>query len=65
MFHSVPHMGPKSISRVLREIATPTSGEEVNLSELDVWRVSADTLQRQYKLHPESAHCIAERKDSF
>lgn len=62
LLHSVPHLGPKGIARILRE--TPP-GDQVRLADIRAWNMSADVLQSEYKLHPEAAHCIALRKDEL
>ncbi len=62
LLHSVPHLGPKGIARILKE--TPP-GEEVRLADVPAWIMSPDALQSEYKLHPEAAHCIALRRDEL
>lgn len=62
MLHSVPHLGPKGIARILSE--TPP-GEQVRLADVRAWNLSPDALQSEYKLHPEAAHCIALCKDEL
>ncbi|MBP6963648.1 MAG: DNA-processing protein DprA [Armatimonadetes bacterium] len=61
MLHSVPHLGPRGIARILRE----TPDAEVCLPAVRAWRMSPDALQSEYKLHAEAAHCIALRKDEL
>ena len=62
MLHSVPHLGPKGIARLLADSRTI---EPLNLASVRAWNMSADTLQREYKLHRESAKCLAERKEEL
>lgn len=62
LLHSVPHLGPKGIARILSE-APP--GAQVSPADVRAWSISADALQSEYKLHPEAAHCIALRKDEL
>ncbi|MDH7480938.1 MAG: DNA-processing protein DprA [Armatimonadota bacterium] len=58
MLHSVPHLGPKGIQRILCDISAPIGTKTINLSELQFWKLSADCLIRNYKVHPEAAHYI-------
>lgn len=63
MLHAVPHLGPKGIARLMSEIPDGLPDHAVNLKEVRAWFVSADTLQREYKLHADAAQCLAERKE--
>ena len=65
MLHSVPHLGPKGIARLLSELPPGLPDDVIDLSALRAWVVSTDTLQKEYKIHPEAAHCLAARKDEL
>ncbi|HEY3298598.1 MAG TPA: DNA-processing protein DprA [Armatimonadota bacterium] len=62
MLHSIPHLGPKGIARLLKELP---HGDEIDLCDVPAWRVPADTLKHDYKLHPEAARCLADLKDEI
>lgn len=62
MLHSIPHLGPKGIARLISEVPAGPPESLVDLSRLGAWAISADTLQSEYRLHPEAAHCIAVEK---
>ena len=65
MLHSVPHLGPKGIARLIAELPPGLPHEPVSLSEVRAWAISADTLQREYKVHPHAAHCLAVQKEEL
>lgn len=64
MLHSIPHLGPKGISRLLNEIGNRQSND-IRLSDLKMWNLSADSLQQEYKLHPKAVECIITKKDEL
>ena len=65
MLHAVPHLGPKGISRLISELPPGLPDDAIDLGGVRCWALSADTLQHEYKLHPEAAHCLAARKDEL
>ncbi len=62
MLHCVPHLGPKGIARLIGEVPPGLPSDTVDLSRMGAWAVSSDTLQKDYKLHAEAAHCLAVEK---
>lgn len=65
LLHAVPHLGPKGISRLLEDIPAGLPGDILDLSKLRFWQLSADSLQREYKLHPEAARCLTIQKEEL
>jgi len=65
MLHSVPHLGPKGIAKLLSEVAGGLPDDLVNLDKILAWKVSPDTLQKEYGLHPEAALCLGMRKEEL
>ena len=63
MLHAVPHLGPKGVARLMSELPPGLPDAVIELDGIRAWRISADTLQREYKLHPEAAHCLAQEKE--
>lgn len=64
MLHSIPHLGPKGIMRLLKEIGN-WSQDKIVLTDLRFWNLSADSLQHEFKLHPRAAECIITRKEEL
>lgn len=65
MLHSLPHMGPKGLTRLFKEMPDGTLDEAVDLDEYSPWNLSSDTLQHEYRLHSEAAQCLAMKKDEL
>lgn len=65
MLHSVPHLGPKGLSRLLSEIPCGRPDELIDLADVRSWQLSADTLKREYGVHSEAAHALVDRKDEL
>jgi predicted Rossmann fold nucleotide-binding protein DprA/Smf involved in DNA uptake len=61
MLHSVPHLGPRGIARVLSEVSEIKT-ETLDPDELRFWRSSAAVLREEYKFHPEAADCLSLEK---
>lgn len=58
MLHSVPHLGPRGIARLLSEIGSPGDGD-LDLDALEFWNSPPDVLRGKYRLHQEAANCLA------
>lgn len=65
MLHAVPHLGPRSIARLVAEMPPGLPDDPLELNDLRAWRLSADTLRDEYKLHPEAAACLSGRKEQL
>lgn len=65
MLHAVPHLGPRGIARILADLPDGTPDAPVCLSDVRAWALSADTLQRDYRLHPDAARCFAVQKEKL
>ncbi len=63
MLHSVPHLGPKSIMRLLTELPHALPHEPIDLDAIGFWCMPEAELAKKYKLHAEAAHCLAAQKD--
>lgn len=65
MLHMIPHLGPKGITRLLKDLDAGSTDDRISLTSLRMWNMSADSLQQEYSLHPGAARCIVERKDDL
>ncbi|MDI6827300.1 MAG: DNA-processing protein DprA [Armatimonadota bacterium] len=65
MLHSVPHLGPKGIHRIFRDLPSTIGSGVVDLGTLKFWELSQDSLCEVYKIHPEAAHYIVFCKDQL
>ena len=65
LLHLIPYLGPVGISHLLSEIPRGNPDDPIDLSLIRVWNMSADTLQREYKLHPQAAYCLSREKDKL
>jgi len=63
MLHSVPHLGPRGIARLLKDV--PSGDCRVHLEDLGFWNVSPDTLRKMYSLHPAAAECIVNQREQL
>lgn len=65
MLHLIPYLGPVGITHLLSEIPRGNPDGPIDLSLIRAWNVSADTLQREYKLHPQAAQCLSTKKEKL
>lgn len=65
MLHLIPYLGPAGITRLLSEIPRGNPDDSIDLSLFRAWNMSADTLRREYKLHPQAADCLSEQKEKI
>ncbi|MHB1001409.1 MAG: DNA-processing protein DprA [Armatimonadota bacterium] len=49
----------------MKDAASGLSGADIDLEQVKAWQVSADTLQKEYSLHPDAAKCITYNKDAL
>jgi DNA processing protein len=62
ILHSIPHLGPTGIRRLLNTVPDGSS-RRIDLGSMMFWNMSEEGLIHEYKLHPNSAMCIANQKD--
>ncbi|HET6454719.1 MAG TPA: hypothetical protein VFI02_09970, partial [Armatimonadota bacterium] len=65
MLHSVPHLGPKGIAHLISELPSGLPDSTIDLAQVRAWALSPDSLQKEYKVHPEAARCLALQKDEL
>lgn len=65
MLHLIPYLGPAGITRLISDIPRGNPDDWIDLSLFQAWNMSADTLQRVYKLHPRAAECLSTKKEKL
>lgn len=65
LLHSVPRLGPKGTARILAELRSGLPDERIGLTQIRAWRLSADTLHKEYGIHRDAAECIAHQKEEL
>lgn len=63
--HSVPHLGPRGIARLIADMPAGLPDELLNLADVRGWSQTADNLQKEYKLHPKASEFLATQKDAL
>lgn len=65
MLHTIPHLGARGISRLMHSLHEEKKLDEFDIEDIRIWNVSADTLCKDYSLHPNAARCIIDSKESL
>lgn len=65
MLHSIPHLGPKGISRILSELPPSLPDELIELDRLDIWTLPEKPLKQRFALHDGAINCLISQKNEL